>query len=85
MASRTQIFQSGRTRSLGSCVNAIGSKHWNFYGRLTPYPTHPDWGYNIAATVPFDQSHRHFSHLFMVWPLMLQNLSDPTFAHSDVL
>ena len=46
-----------------------------FYTSLTAYPTDPDWGYNIALDVPLNVSHRHFSHLFMVWPLQLQDLT----------
>ena len=38
--------------------------------RLTPYPVGPD-GYLIGRDQPLDQSHRHFSHLFMVYPLRL--------------
>jgi alpha-L-fucosidase 2 len=32
-------------------------------------PTVDEHGYRIAADVPFNMSHRHFSHLFPVWPL----------------
>jgi alpha-L-fucosidase 2 len=38
--------------------------------RLTPYPVGPN-GYSIGRDQPLDQSHRHFSHLFMVYPLRL--------------
>jgi len=39
---------------------------------LVPYPTDEN-GYRIAADVPFNQSHRHYSHLLMVYPLYLVN------------
>jgi len=39
--------------------------------KLTPYPVDPKTGYMIGAGVPLAQSHRHFSHLLMVYPLHL--------------
>jgi hypothetical protein len=38
--------------------------------RLTPYPVGPS-GYLIGRGQPLDQSHRHFSHLLMVYSLRL--------------
>jgi alpha-L-fucosidase 2 len=38
--------------------------------RLVPYPVGPD-GYQVGAGVPFAVSHRHFSHLLMVYPLRM--------------
>jgi alpha-L-fucosidase 2 len=38
--------------------------------RLAPYPVGPD-GYLIGRGQPLDQSHRHFSHLLMIYPLRL--------------
>jgi alpha-L-fucosidase 2 len=38
--------------------------------RLTPYPVGPT-GYLIGRGQPLDQSHRHFSHLLMIYPLRL--------------
>ena len=38
--------------------------------RLPPYPQGPD-GYMIGRGVPFDVSHRHFSHLLMIYPLKM--------------
>jgi alpha-L-fucosidase 2 len=38
--------------------------------RLTPYPVGPN-GYLIGRGQPLDQSHRHFSHLLMIYPLRL--------------
>ena len=37
---------------------------------LTPYPEGPD-GYHIGRGQPLLESHRHFSHLLMVYPLLL--------------
>jgi hypothetical protein len=39
---------------------------------LTPFPTDAN-GYMIGAGVPFAKSHRHYSHLLMVYPLYLVN------------
>jgi hypothetical protein len=36
---------------------------------LAPFPTDDKTGYMIGAGVPFARSHRHFSHLLMVYPL----------------
>jgi alpha-L-fucosidase 2 len=38
--------------------------------RLAPYPVGPD-GYLIGRGQPLDRSHRHFSHLLMIYPLRL--------------
>lgn len=38
--------------------------------RLAPYPVGPD-GYMVGADVPFSVSHRHFSHLLMIYPLRM--------------
>jgi hypothetical protein len=45
--------------------------------KLTPYPVDPKTGYMIGAGQPLAQSHRHFSHLLMVYPL---HLVDPESA-----
>jgi hypothetical protein len=39
---------------------------------LTPYPTDTN-GYMIGAGTPFNTSHRHYSHLLMIYPLYLVN------------
>ncbi|MEN6344376.1 MAG: glycoside hydrolase family 95-like protein [Armatimonadia bacterium] len=44
--------------------------------RLTPYPTDAN-GLMIGKEVPFAQSHRHFSHLLMVYPLRLVTWEQP--------
>jgi hypothetical protein len=50
---------------------ATGAARWkDTLARLTPYPV-GDSGYLIGRGQPLDQSHRHFSHLLMVYPLHL--------------
>jgi len=44
---------------------------------LTPYPTDSN-GFMIGAGVPFAQSHRHYSHMLMIYPLYHVNWDDPT-------
>ncbi|OIJ99451.1 Tat pathway signal sequence domain protein [Streptomyces sp. MUSC 14] len=44
--------------------------------RLTPYPV-DDNGFMIGADTPYAQSHRHYSHLLMVYPLHLVNWDQP--------
>jgi alpha-L-fucosidase 2 len=43
---------------------------------LTPYPTDSN-GLKISASVPFAQSHRHYSHLLMIYPLYIMNPEQP--------
>jgi alpha-L-fucosidase 2 len=44
--------------------------------KLTPYPTDEN-GLKVSASVPFAVSHRHYSHLLMVYPLYIMNLDQP--------
>ncbi|MDF2265282.1 Tat pathway signal sequence domain protein [Streptomyces coacervatus] len=44
--------------------------------RLTPYPVDEN-GFMIGAQTPYAQSHRHYSHLLMVYPLYLVNWDQP--------
>lgn len=43
--------------------------------KLAKYPI-DEKGLMVGADVPFDQSHRHFSHLFAIYPLYLLNWDD---------
>lgn len=40
---------------------------------LVDYPTHPEEGYTIGKDVRLTSSHRHYSHLLMIYPLYLVN------------
>ena len=44
--------------------------------KLTPYPVDEN-GFMIGADTPYAQSHRHYSHLLMVYPLYLVNWDQP--------
>ena len=44
--------------------------------QLTPYPTDQN-GLMISAKVPLAESHRHFSHLLMIFPLYIMNPEQP--------
>lgn len=44
--------------------------------RLTPYPQDAN-GLMISASVPFSESHRHYSHLLMIYPLYLMTPEQP--------
>jgi|CXWL01.1.fsa_nt_gi hypothetical protein len=44
--------------------------------RLVPYPVNEN-GYKVSSSMPFTVSHRHYSHLMMVYPLYLVNLDQP--------
>jgi alpha-L-fucosidase 2 len=45
--------------------------------KLTPYPVDEKTGYMVGTGVPFTESHRHYSHLFMVYPLHLVDPESP--------
>ncbi|WP_371667495.1 Tat pathway signal sequence domain protein [Streptomyces sp. NBC_00289] len=44
--------------------------------KLTPYPV-DDNGFMIGGDTPYAQSHRHYSHMLMVYPLYLVNWDQP--------
>jgi hypothetical protein len=44
--------------------------------RLTPYPTNEN-GLMVSASVPWKESHRHYSHLLMIYPLYIMNRDQP--------
>ncbi len=44
--------------------------------KLTPYPQDTN-GLMISADVPFAQSHRHYSHLLMIYPLYIMTPEQP--------
>jgi alpha-L-fucosidase 2 len=48
----------------------------NILNTLTPHPTDAN-GLMIGAGVPYAQSHRHYSHLLMIYPLYLMNWEQP--------
>ncbi len=56
--------------------DGIVSKWKSTLKNLTPYPVN-DNGLMVSADTPFDQSHRHYSHLLMMYPLTLMNWEQP--------
>lgn len=44
--------------------------------RLTPYPV-DETGFMIGKDMPYAKSHRHYSHLMMLYPLSTMDLDDP--------
>ena len=48
----------------------------NTLAKLTPYPQDAN-GLMISASVPFAMSHRHFSHLLMIYPLYIMTPEQP--------
>lgn len=50
----------------------------DFERRLTPFPYDSVTGYRVSQTTPFlDTSHRHYSHLFMIYPYRMVNWEQP--------
>ncbi|TCC95762.1 glycosyl hydrolase family 95 catalytic domain-containing protein [Pedobacter hiemivivus] len=54
----------------------LAAKWKDVSDNLVAYPQDEN-GFRIAADVPFSQSHRHYSHLLMVYPLYLVNWDQP--------
>jgi alpha-L-fucosidase 2 len=53
------------------------SKEWKrVLSDLVSYPRNEN-GFMIGATVPFSKSHRHWSHMLMVWPLHMLSVEQP--------
>jgi len=44
--------------------------------KLTPYPQDKN-GLMVSASVPFKESHRHYSHLLMIYPLYIMTPEQP--------
>lgn len=44
---------------------------------LVDYPAHPQEGFMVGAGQPFAYSHRHWSHLFMIYPFYEYTYDDP--------
>lgn len=53
------------------------SKWKDVDANLTPFPSNEQEGYLIGKGKRLSSSHRHFSHLLMVFPLHLVDLKDP--------
>ena len=49
-------------------------EHWeDFRDKLVDYPQTADYGFSIGRDLTLDGSHRHYSHLLMIYPLNLVN------------
>lgn len=71
-------------RTLVACATRLGIDdpllpRWrDALARLADYPTDPATGIMIGRDTPFAKSHRHYSHLFAIWPLRLMDVARPT-------
>jgi alpha-L-fucosidase 2 len=54
----------------------LAAKWRDTLANLTPNPLGPD-GYMVGGGQPFDESHRHYSHLFSIYPLHLVDAQSP--------
>lgn len=59
-----------------SLNDPLAEKWRDILANLTPNPVSAD-GYMVGGGQPFDQSHRHFSHLFSIYPLHLVDAQSP--------
>ncbi|MFB6935352.1 Tat pathway signal sequence domain protein [Streptomyces sp. HUAS 31] len=58
-------------------IQDVSKPRWQeVLAKLTPYPVDAN-GFMIGADTPYAQSHRHYSHLLMVYPLYLVNWDRP--------
>jgi hypothetical protein len=55
----------------------LAEKWRDTLAKLAPNPVGED-GYMVGVGQPFDQSHRHYSHLFSIYPLHLVDAQSPT-------
>jgi hypothetical protein len=59
-------------------LNDASRPRWQeVLSRLTPYPVDEKTGLMIGRDVPLSESHRHFSHLLMFYPLYTMNPEQP--------
>lgn len=59
-------------------INDSELKNWeNIRANLVGYPTDEKQGYMIGKDVKLESSHRHYSHLLMIYPLHLINWEQP--------
>lgn len=55
-------------------LNDVKESDWqDFLANLTDYPIDPEKGYMIGEGVNMTYSHRHYSHLLMIFPLYMVN------------
>ncbi len=59
-------------------LNDIKVSEWkDFRDNLTAYPIDPEKGFMIGENVNLTSSHRHYSHLLMIYPLHTVNWEQP--------
>ncbi|KYP15999.1 glycoside hydrolase family 95-like protein [Flavihumibacter sp. CACIAM 22H1] len=56
-------------------ADPLAEKWSDVLANITPYPT-DEFGFRIGQDIGFNQSHRHYSHLLMIYPLHLVNWED---------
>lgn len=59
-------------------------KYWQeTLQNVAAYPTDNN-GFMVGADLPFTESHRHYSHLLMIYPLYLVNIENETVLIKNV-
>merc|ERR1711976_574338 len=59
----------------------ITQKWEDYLNNLAPFQVSESTGSMVAKDLPFDMPHRHYSHLFPLFPLQLLNPLDSSDAH----
>jgi alpha-L-fucosidase 2 len=71
------VIDAADTAKLPAAVADARLPMWrDMAARLTPYPTDEATGFLVGDGMPLEHGHRHFSHLLMLFPLKLLDLTD---------
>lgn len=60
-----------------SLNDPLTNKWKDIVENLVDFPEDPEDGFLIGKDVPYSSSHRHYSHLLMIYPLYLVNVDQP--------
>ncbi len=55
----------------------LAEKWKDIFENITDFPENSDEGFLIGKDAPYSSSHRHYSHLLMIYPLYLVNVDQP--------
>lgn len=59
------------------CDQALRPRWQDYLDSLAPWPEDPQEGFLIGRDLPYAHSHRHYSHLLMVYPFYQVNVDQP--------
>ncbi len=59
------------------CDQALRPRWQDYLDRLAPWPEDGEQGFLIGKDLPYAHSHRHYSHLLMIYPFHQVNVDQP--------